>query len=80
MTTELETLLQTETNQIIRDNEAELAFIVAYENGEITEPEDLVNGFQLLIDSGIVWHLQGHYGRVAHEFISTGLCTAPSYD
>jgi hypothetical protein len=30
---------------------------------------------QSLIDSGIVWSLQGSYQRAAHSMIDAGLCT-----
>ena len=48
--------------------------IIAYENGELTE-EETVEFFQGLIDSGMAWQLQGHYGRMAHAFLDAGLCT-----
>lgn len=48
-------------------------FIVAYESGECSEDE-IIEGFQMLIDSGIVWKLQGHYGRTAARLIEEGVC------
>lgn len=50
-----------------------LDFIMAYEDGNVTEKE-LYDGFQLLIDDGIVWGLQGHYGRLARYLIDAGHC------
>lgn len=50
-----------------------LDFIMAYENGELEEHEIIV-GFQALIDSGLVWQLQGHYGRTAMQLITAGVC------
>ena len=47
--------------------------IVSYENGEMDE-EEVVIFFQELIDTGLVWNLQGHYGRVAVKLIGDGLC------
>jgi hypothetical protein len=47
--------------------------IIAYENGELTE-DDVVVLFQHLIDSGMVWSLQGSYGRMAMSLIESGLC------
>ena len=53
----------------------EVGFVIAFENGELT-PEEAIAGFQRLIDSGIVWHLQGSYGRTATQLIRQGLCQA----
>ena len=47
--------------------------IIRYENGEMNEGET-VQFFQELIDSGLAWSLQGHYGRVASALIEEGLC------
>jgi hypothetical protein len=44
-----------------------------YESGECSQDE-IVEGFQDMIDSGIVWSLQGHYGRVANQLLDSGLC------
>ena len=51
-------------------------FILAYEGGDVS-PEQLFEGFQNLIDSGLAWKLQGHYGRTAMDLIKQGLCTTP---
>ena len=48
--------------------------IINYEAGELSE-EESVDLFQHLIDSGIVWSLQGHYGRTAAALIASGVCT-----
>lgn len=47
--------------------------IIRYENGEMTE-EETIEFFQGMIDSGEVWHLQGHYGRTAMALIHAGDC------
>tara|TARA_R110002051_G_C8415019_1_gene450774 strand:- start:13 stop:261 length:249 start_codon:yes stop_codon:yes gene_type:complete len=49
--------------------------IIAYENGELDDAEETIEFFQEIIDSGLVWQLQGHYGRVAKSLIDAGLCT-----
>ena len=48
--------------------------LLAYEAGEMT-PEQQIAFFQRLIDSGLVWQLQGHYGRTAAALIKAGRCT-----
>lgn len=48
--------------------------IFEYENGELSY-EETVELFQKLVDSGLVWHLQGHYGRLAQSLIDEGIVT-----
>jgi hypothetical protein len=55
----------------------EVSFIMAYEGGTLANDE-IVAGFQTLIDSGVVWQLQGSYGRMAQSLIDNGLCTRPA--
>lgn len=47
--------------------------IIRYENGDLDDDET-VRFFQSLIDSGLAWSLQGHYGRMAIDLISEGYC------
>lgn len=47
---------------------------IAYEDGEMEEDE-VIAFFQELIDSGMAWTLQGHYGRTAQSLIEQGHCT-----
>lgn len=49
--------------------------IIDYENGDMGEDE-MIAFFQSLIDSGMAWQLQGHYGRTASALIDAGLCHA----
>lgn len=51
-----------------------VGFIMAFEGGELAEDE-IIAGFQQLIDSGVVWQLQGSYGRTAANLIERGYCT-----
>jgi hypothetical protein len=48
--------------------------ITAYEAGDL-QGEETVELFQELIDSGLVWKVQGSYGRTAMDLIEAGLCT-----
>lgn len=47
--------------------------IMAYEEGEMSG-EDMIAFFQELIESGMAWKLQGHYGRMANRLILEGFC------
>jgi hypothetical protein len=48
--------------------------MMRYEAGEMSDAEELVSFFQAGIDNGIVWQLQGHYGRAARDLIANGYC------
>jgi hypothetical protein len=50
-----------------------VGFIMDYEGGEL-DRDEIVEGFQHLIDTGLAWTLQGHYGRTAAALIEAGLC------
>ena len=45
---------------------------------EGVEPEayegQIIDAWQLLIDTGLAWQLQGSYGRIARNLIEAGLC------
>ena len=43
------------------------------EEGTGTENE-IIDAWQLLIDTGLCWQLQGFYGRGARSMIAQGLC------
>lgn len=51
--------------------------ICVIELGEGTE-QDQIAAWQYLINTGVVWQLQGMYGRAAAYLIDEGLCTEPS--
>jgi len=46
--------------------------IISYELGELDEDE-VVSLFQELVDRGLAFTLQGHYGRTAVALIEAGL-------
>ena len=50
--------------------------IIAYEDGELDEQE-VIELFQELLNTGQVWHLQGHYQRTAQALIEAGHCHWP---
>ncbi len=50
--------------------------IIAYENGEL-DTDETVELFQDLVNSGMAWTLQGHYGRTAKALIEAGYVTLP---
>lgn len=47
--------------------------IIAYEDGQLNERQ-IIRLFQKMINNGMVWQLQGCYGRTAMGLINAGLC------
>ena len=51
---------------------------------EGVEPEQyegqIIDAWQCLINTAIVWQLQGSYGRTAQALIESGVCYAPDID
>jgi hypothetical protein len=52
--------------------------LIAYEEGQVTEDEEIAL-FQHLIDTGMCWHLPGHYHRMAATLIEAGLIKPPEW-
>lgn len=65
--------IQATLGEALANDFSTVDFIIDYEAGVLSE-EEVIDGFQQLIDSGIVWSLQGSYGRTAATLIDAGLC------
>ena len=50
--------------------------VIKYEEGSMSNDE-VISFFQYLVNSGIAWSLQGHYGRMAMYLLEEELITAP---
>ena len=59
-------------NPIVKSYD-EVGQMLAWEEGLLDEEEE-IDFFQHLIDSGLVWQLQGAYGRTATALIASGAC------
>lgn len=55
-----------------------LDMMIDWEQGDLDE-EDTIELFQILIDNGMAWNLQGMYGRAAESLIENGLCNPRVY-
>lgn len=54
-------------------------FIMDYECGKCTD-EEIIEGFQRLINNGAVWSLRSSYGQMATQLIRAKLCYPPPED
>ena len=50
-------------------NENRINYIMGYECGDLNDKE-ILELFSHLIKNGVVWNLQGHYGRTANQLIN----------
>lgn len=49
--------------------------VMLAEGAEDGSDEDRIAAFQHLINTGLVWQLQGWFGRTARNLIEAGYCT-----
>jgi hypothetical protein len=54
------------------------AWVLAYENGTLDNSE-MIEMFQYLLDTAMVWSLQGHYQRTAVALVEQGACRVPEW-
>jgi hypothetical protein len=40
--------------------------------------EQVIAAWQYLVDTGVVWQLQGRFGRTSHDLIQNGVINPPS--
>ncbi len=50
--------------------------LIALDEGDLDE-DGTIRLFQLLVDTGMVWRLEGRYGRMAEQLIADGWVTRP---
>lgn len=49
--------------------------IINYETDQMETTDEVLELFQYLVDTGMAWSLQGHYGRMATALIEAGHIT-----
>jgi len=54
--------------------------IMTIEGTDNASDDEQIAAWQHLIDTGIVWTLQGWYGRGAFHLINSGYCTMPAQE
>ena len=56
------------------DEIADVDAVMMIEDNDDYTPEQVTAAWQHLIDNGLVWKLQGFYGRTARALIDSGVC------
>jgi hypothetical protein len=51
--------------------------VMIAEGVEPASEERKLEAWQMLIDTGLAWQLQGYFGRGAEQLIRSGVCRAP---
>ena len=49
--------------------------LLVCEADDIMETDDVIEAYQFLINNGIIWVMQGTYGRMAEYLIDYGICS-----
>jgi hypothetical protein len=56
------------------ENEMDMFTAVAIAEGMVeADDEETLDAYQYLVDTGLVWQMQGSFGRVAQHLIDAGL-------
>lgn len=50
------------------------AVMIAEGAVEVEDQDTYIEAWQLLIDTGMAWQLQGFFGRTAKQLIESGIC------
>lgn len=50
------------------------AVMIAEGAVEVEDQDTYIEAWQLLIDTGLAWQLQGFFGRTAQHLIESGIC------
>ena len=67
----MSTFKAVETIETAHDNN-----LLVSEADEIMETDDIIEAYQFLIDNGIIWVMEGTYGRMAEYLIDYGICSS----
>ena len=54
------------------------AIMIAEGAEQVESEEQYLEAWQILIDTGMAYQLQGWFGRTANQLIEEGHCTAPT--
>ena len=58
----------------------DLDAIMTIESDDTATDYEMIQAYQQLINSGVVWGLQGWHQRMAHHLIKSGVCTGVNDD